>query len=64
MQLELYPCKQPGVLKVVSTNLDAFGERVDVFFVREALESMSAVSFLEPSEGVTLVNGSGHITEF
>ena len=64
MQLELYSRNQPGVLKVEFTDLLEFGNRTDCFFVHRDGESVGGVSFLEPSEGVILVNGSGHITNF
>ncbi len=64
MQFELPFRKQPGVLKVECTDLFEFGERTDFFFVSEGGDRMTAVTFLEPSTGVILVNGHGHITEF
>ena len=64
MQLELYPLLESRVLKVECTDLLEFGNRTDVFFVGESAERVTAVSFLEPSEGVVLVSGSGHITKF
>ena len=64
MQLELPFSKQPGILKVESSDLSPFGERTDFFFVPEGGDRMTAVTFLEPSEGVILVNGGGHITDF
>ena len=64
MQFELPFRRQPGFLKVECTDLFEFGERTDFFFVTEGGDSMSGVAFLAPAQGVTLVNGSGHITKF
>ena len=58
------PPVEAGVLKVEFTDLLEFGNRTDLFFVPRKGDSVSGVSFLEPAEGVILVNGSGHLTEF
>ena len=62
--LELFPTPNQRVLKVTFTDLLWFGNASHLFFVGSDAESVHGVSFLEPSEGVTLVNGDGHMTEF
>ena len=64
MQFELPFRMQPGILKIECTDLYEFGERSEFFFVPEGGDRMTAVSFLEPATGVTLVSQCGHITKF
>ena len=64
MQLDLYDPSRKQVLKVEFTDLLVFGNRADVFLVDGVGEGVSGVVFLEPSEGVMLVTGHGHITKF
>ena len=64
MQFELPFRKQPGILRASATHLPGFGERVDFYFVPEGGDRMTGVSFLEPVDGVTLVNQQGLITKF
>ena len=64
MQFEFPFRKQPGILRASETHLLGLGERVDFFFVAEGGDRMTGVSFLEPADGVTLVNQQGLITKF